>query len=75
MTQTSKWLFFQGIQSCGIATHSEIIERALATYDNPGFGPGEVLRILNEHQAAFQAGAPFPDTFYNTLCVDGKYGG
>ena len=25
-----------------------------------------------EHQDAFQAGAPFPDTFFNTLC---KYDG
>jgi hypothetical protein len=60
---------FVGIgNNCGISTHTEIIERALANYDNPAFGPGEVVRILREHQGAFQAGAPFPDAFYNSMC-------
>ena len=61
------------IDACGIATHTEIIERALANYDNPGFGPGEILRILKDHQGSFQAGAPYPDTFYNTLCQNGDF--
>ena len=29
--------------------------------------------MINEHQDAFQAGAPYPDTFYNTLCEEGHY--
>ena len=61
------------VQSCGLATHTEVIERALANYDNPAFGPGEIRRILTEHQDAFQAGAPFPDTFYNSLCKNGEF--
>ena len=55
-------------KGCGISTHTEIIQRALANYDNPAFGDGQILRILSEHQGAFQAGAPFPDTFYNRYC-------
>ena len=26
---------------------------------------------FREHQGAFQAGAPYPDTFYNSLCKNG----
>ena len=58
-----------------MSTHTEIILRALATYDNPAFGPGEVLRIINENQDSFQAGAPYPDAFYNTLCQEGNFNG
>ena len=61
------------IQGCGIATHTEVVERALANYDNDAFGKSEIRRILLEHQDAFQAGAPFPDTFYNTLCHEGDF--
>jgi hypothetical protein len=39
--------------SCGISTHTEIIHRAFEFYDNPAFGPGEVRRIILEHQGAF----------------------
>lgn len=66
---------FQKAQGCGIATHTEVIERALASYNNPAFGPGEVRRILLQRQGAFQAGAPFPDTFYNSLCKNGDFHG
>ena len=58
-----------------MSTHTEVILRALATYDNPAFGPGEVLRIINENQDSFQAGAPYPDAFYNTLCQEGNFNG
>ena len=58
-----------------MSTHTEVILRALATYDNPAFGPGEVLRIINENQDSFQAGAPYPDAFYNTLCQEGNFAG
>ena len=58
-----------------MSTHTEVILRALATYDNPAFGPGEVLRIINENQDSFQAGAPYPDAFYNTLCQEGNFHG
>ena len=63
------------VSNCGISTHSEIVQRALANYDNLAYGSGEILRILREHQGAFQAGAPYPDTFYNTLCKNGDFSG
>lgn len=50
-----------------------MIERALANYDNPVFGPGEIVRILKEQRGAFQAGAPYPDAFYNPLCANGNH--
>ena len=34
------------VSSCGISTHTEIIQRALANYDNLAYGSGEILRIL-----------------------------
>ena len=66
-------MFKIGIHGCGIATHTEINERALANYDNPAFGPGEIRRILLDHQGSFQAGGPYPDTFYNSLCQNGDF--
>ena len=63
------------VSNCGISTHSEIVQRALANYDNLAYGSGEILRILREHQGAFQAGAPYPDTFFNTLCKNGNFSG
>ena len=30
------------------------------------------MRIINQNQGAFQAGAPYPDTFYNSLCKNGE---
>lgn len=68
-------LLLSPVHSCGISTHTEVILRALSTYDHPAFGPGQVSRILMEHQGAFQAGAPYPDAFYNSLCVQGQLHG
>lgn len=61
------------IDSCGVATHEEIINRAQAHYNNQIFGDGEVKRILKERAGAFQAGAPFPDAFYSPLCHNGDF--
>ena len=58
-----------------MSTHTEVIERALANYDNPVFGQGVIRDILLRNQDAFQAGAPFPDAFYNSLCHSGDYHG
>ena len=63
------------IKGCGMSTHTEVIERALANYDNPVFGKGVIRDILLRNQDAFQAGAPFPDAFYNSLCHSGDYHG
>ena len=65
------WILIKLSHNCGISTHTEVIQRALANYDNPAFGSGEILKIIQNHQGAFQAGAPFPDVFYNTLCQNG----
>ena len=36
------------VSNCGISTHTEIVQRALANYDNLAYGSGEVLRILRD---------------------------
>ncbi len=52
---TFSLVFFIGSAvGCGISTHTEILQRAAQTYDNPAFGPGVVKRIIAEHQDAFQ---------------------
>lgn len=53
---------------CGVLTHTEIAHRAHQFYQNDALGPGEVRRIMDKWQGAFQAGAVFPDAFYNSLC-------
>nr|XP_006824765.1 PREDICTED: phosphatidylinositol-glycan-specific phospholipase D-like [Saccoglossus kowalevskii] len=30
-------------------------------------------QLIDQHQDAFQAGNPFPDTFYDSICLQGKY--
>ena len=47
-------------EGCGVGTHTEINNRAMAFYNNSIFGPGVIKRILHEQQPAFQV---FLDTF------------
>lgn len=56
-------LFIGNAAGCGISTHTEILQRAAQTYDNPIFGPGVVKRIIAEHQDAFQVHLNFSSTF------------
>lgn len=53
----------------GITAHTEVGRRALDLYGSSRLG-GAIPGILAERQDAFQAGAPFPDFFYNPLCGD-----
>ena len=41
-------------EACGVSTHTEINNRAMAFYNNSVFGPGVIKRILQEQQPAFQ---------------------
>ena len=61
-------LFTAAADSSGILTHTEVAHRALLSYDSTQFGAGTVRSVLVRRQAAFQAGAAFPDSFYNPLC-------
>ena len=60
--------FTAAADSSGILTHTEVAHRALLSYDSDQFGAGTVRSVLVRRQAAFQAGAAFPDSFYNPLC-------
>ena len=63
-----------GVQSCGISTHTEIGFRALeflGLSEDPDVQ--HIRDILLKHQDAFQAGHPYPDSFYNSLCYHGQY--
>jgi len=59
---------------CGISTHTEIGYRAIEFF---GYDPTDstdfIRNILLNNQDAFQAGNPYPDSFYNSLCYDGIY--
>ena len=61
-------LWLRTVSSSGVFTHTEVAHRALLNYDSDQFGAGTVRSILLRRQAAFQAGAAFPDSFYNPLC-------
>ena len=68
------FLLSLGVQSCGISTHTEIGFRALeflGASDDPDVQ--HIRDILLRHQDAFQAGHPYPDSFYNSLCYHGRY--
>jgi hypothetical protein len=49
-------LLGQESKCCGVGTHTEINNRAMAFYNNSIFGPGVIKRILQEQQPAFQVG-------------------
>ena len=61
-------LWLRTVSTSGVFTHTEVAHRALLNYDSDQFGAGTVRSILLRRQAAFQAGAAFPDSFYNPLC-------
>eukprot|EP00005_Dracoamoeba_jomungandri_P013797 CAMPEP_0174266644 /NCGR_PEP_ID=MMETSP0439-20130205/30978_1 /TAXON_ID=0 /ORGANISM="Stereomyxa ramosa, Strain Chinc5" /LENGTH=861 /DNA_ID=CAMNT_0015353739 /DNA_START=25 /DNA_END=2610 /DNA_ORIENTATION=+ len=56
---------------CGISTHIEIAHRALNFFDNDKYT--EYRKFMLAHQDAFQAGNPYPDSYYNSMCFQGKY--
>ena len=67
-------LFIPCSLGCGISTHTEIGYRAIQYFGSASEESAIKIRdILLSHQDAFQAGNPFPDSFYNSLCFDGLY--
>ena len=69
---------------CGVLTHTEIVHRSVQKLSAGGFfedplsdsGSLDVRMVpivYEKYQAAFQAGAPYPDSFYAGICFHGKY--
>ena len=73
------WAFFilcfmKSSCGCGISTHTEIGYRAIEYLGFSEEASSQFIRnIMQSHQDAFQAGNPFPDSFYNSLCYGGMY--
>lgn len=66
------FISFPGLlQSCGSLTHAEIGYRAVYQFKAPT--KLNFQQLLLKHSDAFQAGTPFPDAFYSTICFGGKY--
>ena len=66
--------FIESCWGCGISTHTEIGYRAIEYFGYSDDASSHFIRnILLKHQDAFQAGNPFPDSFYNSLCYGGLY--
>ena len=62
------------LYSCGISTHTEIGFRALEFLGSSEDEDVQFIRsVLLKHQDAFQAGNPFPDYGFNSLCYDYRY--
>eukprot|EP00759_Apiculatamorpha_spiralis_P026526 PhF_6_TR29387/c0_g1_i2/m.43334/K01127/E3.1.4.50; glycosylphosphatidylinositol phospholipase D len=57
------------IESCGVSTHIEIAYRAADSLPQ-----NDLKTIISNNLDAFQAGAPYPDSFYSNLCFNGAYG-
>ncbi|XP_041456952.1 phosphatidylinositol-glycan-specific phospholipase D-like [Lytechinus variegatus] len=57
---------------CGITTHIEIAHRATQYFKDTRRDVNYKQLIL-ENQDAFQAGNPYPDAYYDSICRGGKY--
>ncbi|KJE93749.1 glycosylphosphatidylinositol specific phospholipase D1 [Capsaspora owczarzaki ATCC 30864] len=60
------------VQGCGISTHITIARYALDFFDPVEHE--DYKQIALKHQDAFQAGNPYPDAYYNSLCFKGNFG-
>ena len=59
-------------EPCGVLTHIEIAHRASYYFtDKPNSGNYKAL--IDAHQDAFQAGNPYPDAMYASICYAGEY--
>ncbi|XP_062593702.1 phosphatidylinositol-glycan-specific phospholipase D-like [Saccostrea cucullata] len=54
---------------CGGVTHTIIAERAKYSFQEGS----QYRKLLDIHQDAFYAGAPYPDSFYDDICFRGSY--
>ncbi|XP_070562446.1 phosphatidylinositol-glycan-specific phospholipase D-like [Ptychodera flava] len=61
-----------GCHCCGGITHTEIGHRAAEFFQHKS-GNTDYRQLINKHQDAFKAGNPYPDTFYDNICEQGKY--
>ena len=62
------------LYGCGISTHTEIGFRALEFLGSSEDADVQFIRsILLKHPDAFQAGHPFPDFGFNSLCYQYEY--
>ncbi|XP_023343411.1 phosphatidylinositol-glycan-specific phospholipase D [Eurytemora carolleeae] len=64
------------VDGCGISTHTEIVWRALDKLRSVQYKYNHtrtIVDILERNPDALQAGGPFPDAFYNSLCYQGRY--
>ncbi|XP_077994354.1 phosphatidylinositol-glycan-specific phospholipase D-like [Glandiceps talaboti] len=57
---------------CGGITHTEIGHRA-ASYFQHKTGDTDYRKLIDKHKDAFEAGNPFPDTFYDSICHQGQF--
>ena len=71
------FFFAEEARGCGILTHTEIGHRALYFFnDRPAEDVGRNFtykNLMQAHQDAFQAGNPYPDAMYDSLCFKGKF--
>ncbi|RNA30261.1 phosphatidylinositol-glycan-specific phospholipase D [Brachionus plicatilis] len=58
-------------QSCGISTHIEIAHRAASHYDHIFDQNLSAKKLIEKYQSAFQAGNPYPDSYYPSICKKG----
>ncbi|CAF0717792.1 unnamed protein product [Brachionus calyciflorus] len=56
---------------CGITTHIEIAHRAASHYDYLIEDQLSAKELIKKYQSAFQAGNPYPDSFYPSICKKG----
>ena len=58
--------------SCGMSTHIDIAHQAINWFKDARNGTDYREIILN-HQDAFIAGNPYPDSMYSNICYSGKF--
>jgi glycosylphosphatidylinositol phospholipase D len=65
-------LFLNHVNGCGIVTHTEIGHRASSHYEYLFSKQNiSISKLIKNHEAAFQAGNPYPDSFYPSICKKG----
>lgn len=60
------------ISACGMSTHIDIGHQAINWFKDARNGTDYRQIILN-HQDAFIAGNPYPDSMYSSYCYSGKF--
>ena len=63
---------FVNVDCCGISTHIAIAHQAITSFTDTR-GKTDYRKIILYNQDAFEAGNPYPDAMYTSLCYGGKY--